>query len=219
VIGCDIMARAQQTNNKKPVQGNHKKTETKQVKRKVEPKRPEMSKKELMFYRGGMLIILLTVIVVTVVLIVRYIATNEQEKNPYDNYIQLVNAEVRELTFVRGDGQYGDFTFFNNKPDYAEIARVINSNDILYFYFYRSSDINEDITEAIKGIEGFSDLAFFFIDIDRLSNRDIFENPDLAHLPLNSSRNHQLIQFNVQTQEFTSDARVDHILTELGKLS
>jgi hypothetical protein len=213
------MARAQQTNTKKPIQGNTKKTNTKQNKQKVEPKRPEMSKKELMFYRGGMLIILLTVIVVTVVLVVRYIATNEQEDKPYENYIQLVNAEVRELTFVRGDGQYGDFTFFYNKPEYAEIARVIDSNDILYFYFYRSSDINDDITEAIKGIEGFEDLAFFFIDIDRLSNRDIFENPDLAHLPLNSTRNHQLIQFNVQTQTFTSDAIVSWILIELQKLS
>lgn len=215
------MARAQQ--NKKPQNKQINKTQkvdkTKDKKKVQEPQKRDMTKKELMFYRGGMLAILLTVIVVTVVLIVRTIANNELERDPYEDYISIVESELEELVFDREDGQYGDFTFFNNKDGYEDLAEVINANDVIYFYFYRSSDMNQEITDALLAIENIDDLAILFIDLDRVANQTVFENPRLAHLPLIEDRNHQLIRFYIDTQTFESDARVDHILIELNKLA
>lgn len=215
------MARAQQ--NKKPQNKQAQKValvDKKQNKKKVQdPQKRDMTKKELMFYRGGMLAILLTVVVVTVVLIVRTIANNELERNPYEDYISIVESELEELVFDREDGQYGDFTFFNNKEGYEDLAEVINNNDVIYFYFYRSSDIDQDITDALLAIENIDDIAILFIDLDRIANQTVFENPRLTHLPLLEDRNHQLIRFYIDTQTFESDARVDHILIELNKLA
>ncbi|MFU8793490.1 MAG: hypothetical protein ACNA7K_05630 [Acholeplasmataceae bacterium] len=215
------MARAQQ--NKKPqnkqTQNTQKVDKVKGKKKVQEPQKRDMTKKELMFYRGGMLAILLTVVVVTVVLIVRTIANNELERNPYEDYISIVESELEELVFDREDGQYGDFTFFNNKEGYEDLAEVINTNDVIYFYFYRSSDMNQEITDALLEIENIDDLAILFIDLDRTANQTVFENPRLAHLPLVEDRNHQLIRFYIDTQTFESDARVDHILIELNKLA
>lgn len=221
MIGCDIMARAQhnkkpQSKKAKPATQTQKKVNSKKIQ---EPQKRDMTKKELMFYRGGMLAILLTVVVVTVVLIVRTIANNELERNPYEDYISIVESELEELVFDREDGQFGDFTFFNNKDGYEDLARLINTNDVIYFYFYRSSDIQPDITTALAEIEDIDNIAIFFIDLDRIANQTIFENARLAHLPLVEDRNHQLIRFYLDTQTFEIDARVDHILIELNKLS
>jgi hypothetical protein len=53
-----------------------------------------MSPKELMFYRGGMLVVLAIIVIVTVILIVRHIATNELDKNPYENYTHITQSEL-----------------------------------------------------------------------------------------------------------------------------
>jgi hypothetical protein len=142
------MAKKQQKKyQKKPAVKQVKKEDTTDRLKENHRDRP-MSKKELMFYRGGMLIVLATIIVVTVVLIVRYIANNELERNPYEDYMQITETELREIVFDRGDNMYGDFTYFENEEGYSDLFNLLNTNDIIYIYFYRTSDIRSEITEV-----------------------------------------------------------------------
>jgi hypothetical protein len=216
------MAKKQQKNqykkpqNKQALKTNKKEDQTDRLKENHRD-RP-MSQKELMFYRGGMLVILAIIIIVTVVLIVRHIASNELDKNPYDDYIHITEEELAEIVFDRGDGVYGDFTFFESDEAYESLLMLLNTNDVIYLYFYRSSDIKNEITEVLKQITNIEDLAILFIDLDKIANQGVLTNPGLAHLNLSETRNHQLVQFNINEQTFAYDGPVEHIIIELSKL-
>jgi hypothetical protein len=129
-----------------------------------------------------------------------------------------LKVNLVQIVFDRGDGMYGDFTVFEGNEDYEDLLNLLNTNDVIYFYFYRKSDIRNNITEVLNKITNIEDLAILFIDLDRTANQDLLTNPDLAHLGLSETRNHQLVQFNINEQTFSYDGPVEHIIIELSKL-
>jgi len=182
---------------------------------KTNPKR-EPSKNEVMFFRVGMSIIALTLVVLAIVLVIQYFVKQDEETGPFDDYISINTNDLLVITQEDQYGVFGDFSYFDGKTAYEDLRRVLYSNDFIYVYFYRSSDINEELETAILAIQGLEDMAFLFVDLDKETT--LFETPGLNHLNLSDSRDNMLLIFDLNAQDFQLEIRVSDILIELNKL-
>lgn len=212
------MARVQQVDTKKKVSTTAapiKNPKSKLELAKTNPKR-EPSKNEVMFFRIGMSIIGLTLVILAIVLLIQYFVNQDEETGPYDDYISITADDLLQITKEEESGVFGDFSFFDGKEDYADLRTVLYGNDFVYVYFYRSSEINNEIKDAILAIEGIEDMAFLFLDLDL--NTTLFETVGIEHLNLDSERDNMFLIFDLNLQEFQLEIRVSDILIELGKL-
>ncbi|HBY65662.1 MAG TPA: hypothetical protein DEG42_04680 [Acholeplasmataceae bacterium] len=182
---------------------------------KTNPKR-EPSKNEVMFFRIGMSVIALTLVILAIVLVIQYFVKQDEETGPFDDYISINANDLLVITQEDEYGVFGDFSYFDGKEVYEDLRTVLYSNDFIYVYFYRSSDINEELETAILAIEGLSDMAFLFVDLD--TETTLFETPGLDHLNLDDTRDNMLLIFDVNAQEFQLEIRVSDILLEINKL-
>jgi len=186
---------------------------------KTNPKR-EPSKNEVMFFRVGMSVIALTLVVLAIVLVIQYFVKQDEETGPFDDYISINVNELLMLTQDNGDQTYGDFDFFVGKEEYEDLRDLIYGNDVMYVYFYRSSEMNEEIQTAILAIEGLEDMTFLFVDMD--VETTLFETAGLEHLNLDDSRDNMLLMFDPQADleedKIRLEIRIDDILIELNKL-
>jgi len=182
---------------------------------KTNPKR-EPSKNEVMFFRIGMSVIALTLVILAIVLVIQYFVKQDEETGPFDDYISINANDLLVITQEDEYGVFGDFSYFDGKEVYEDLRTVLYSNDFIYVYFYRSSDINEELETAILAIEGLSDMAFLFVDLD--TETTLFETPGLEHLNLDDTRDNMLLIFDLNAQEFQLEIRVSDILIEINKL-
>ncbi|MBE0701328.1 MAG: hypothetical protein IH571_06545 [Acholeplasmataceae bacterium] len=218
------MARAQaNSKKKKPVQASQKKQVevtkpvVKNLKKPVTRKEP--TKNEIMFFRIGMGVVAITLVALAIFFIVQFF-NKDEETGPYDDYIHITADDLVQMTFDREDGTYGDFQYFANKPVYEDVFTKLMSNDFVYVYFYRSSAVHEDIKTAIKGIEGFEDMAFFLLDLDLAVNTGIFENVDISHLGLEATKDNQLLVFDMANEDpFSLEINANFIVLDLNALS
>ena len=182
---------------------------------KTNPKR-EPSKNEVMFFRIGMSVIALTLVILAIVLVIQYFVKQDEETGPFDDYISINANDLLVITQEDEYGVFGDFSYFDGKEVYEDLRTVLYSNDFIYVYFYRSSDINEELETAILAIEGLSDMAFLFVDLD--TETTLFETPGLDHLNLDDTRDNMFLIFDLNAQEFQLEIRVSDILIEINKL-
>lgn len=220
------MARVQNTSQKgKQISNKPQAKQPVNPKSKVElaktnPKR-EPTKNEIMFFRIGMIVIALTMIIGTVVILIRYFMNEEAEKGVFDDYIHLTAEDFRILTADDGLGTLGQRDYFQGVDGYEELNEKLAANDIIYVYFYRSSEINEEAVEMIKAIEDFEEYSFFFIDIDQ--NPNLFQTPGIEYLELSETANHMFLKYdynpvNTEEDHFVLWTTTSNILIDLGKL-
>ncbi len=212
------MARVQQVNqakkkNQPSVQKSGADKQNKEL-AKTNPKR-EPSKNEILFFRIGMSVIALTLITVAIIFTIEYFMNDEEVPGVYDDYISITSSDLKYLTYDDGSGVYGDFSYFQGKDDYQDLLQLINDNTEIYVYFYRGTDIDEDIKELILS-KDLSDKAFFIIDLDVA--QDALSGTDFAHLDLDLTRDNLFLTFDVEAQTFSLEVRVVDILREIGKL-
>ncbi|RJX24597.1 MAG: hypothetical protein C4537_06310 [Acholeplasma sp.] len=212
------MARVQQVNqaNKKKQPSAQKNVSDKQNKElaKTNPKR-EPSKNEILFFRIGMSVIALTLITVAIIFTIEYFMNDEEVPGVYDDYISITASDLKYLTYDDGSGVYGDFSYFQGKTDYEELLQLINDNNEIYVYFYRGSDIDEEIKELILS-KDLTDKAFFLIDLDEAEEG--LAGTEFAHLDLDLTRDNLFLTFDVEAQTFSLEVRVVDIVREIGKL-
>ncbi len=211
------------------VQQNAKKSKSK-IQKKEEPKKPlsrkeliqvntkrEPTKNEIMFYRIGMSVITITLIVLAIVLVIQYSKT-DTAVNPYEDNLSITITELTYITAQDEYGVYGDFTQFNGNDDYADLRTVLNSNDMVYIYFYRSSAIDPDIQAAIESVQNLDTMAFLFFDLDNDVNANVFTTAAISHLNLDSTKDNQLVIFDINAQTFQTETRVVDIVNEINSL-
>lgn len=214
------MARVQQDTNKqvkKPINSTKGNTSTKGKPEVVKSNvRKEPSKGEIMFFRIGMSVVALAIITVAIIFIIRAFMDNDEESPVFEDIIHITASDLNNLTsYDEGMGVYGDFTYFAGKTEYEDIFNLINSNDIIYIYFYRSSNLNQELVDIIenKDLEG---IAFFLIDMDTQATQ--LEALSLPHLNLDLTKNNMLVTFNIGTQTFETVTRESFIKIDLGKI-
>ncbi|MCF7931362.1 MAG: hypothetical protein K9L02_07630 [Acholeplasmataceae bacterium] len=183
---------------------------------KASPKK-EPSKNEIMFFRIGMWAIALTIVVVSIVLLVQHFMT-EEEVVPFDDYLHVTVSDLKYITQQDIYGVYGDFSYFDGKDQYEDLRAVLNSNDFVYVYFYRSSDLNLDIKAAIEALVGLEDMAFLFVDLDLADSAGLFTTAEIAHLNLDETKDNMFLIFDINAQSFQLETRVSDILIEINKL-
>ncbi len=212
------MARVQQVNqakkkNQPSVQKSGADKQNKEL-AKTNPKR-EPSKNEILFFRIGMSVIALTLITVAIIFTIEYFMNDEEVPGVYDDYISITSSDLKYLTYDDGSGVYGDFSYFQGKEDYEDLLQLINDNTEIYVYFYRGTDIDDEIKELILS-KDLSDKAFFLIDLDVAG--DALSGTDFAHLDLDLTRDNLFLTFDVEAQTFSLEVRVVDILREIGKI-
>ncbi|MBU1143306.1 MAG: hypothetical protein KKH92_06645 [Firmicutes bacterium] len=211
------MARVQQVKqqNKKSAVNNKPNTaKSKAELAKTNPKR-EASKNEILFFRLGISIIALTLITVAIIFTIRYFMNEDEEEVIYEDLIHITTDDLKYLTYDDGSGVYGDFAHFNGLTDKEDIANVINTNNLIYVYFYRSSAINEEIQALIEALD-LDGKAFLLLDLDK--NADVFELAEKGDFTLDNTRDNMFLIFNVEEQTFQLELRVVDIVREINKL-
>ena len=188
-------------NNKKqqPKKAEIKQTQTtKPVVKKNEKKEP--SKQEIMFFRIGIIVITLTIAVAAIIMLVTYFMDKETEEQPFTDQLQITEDDLVHLMISDTNGGYFiDFDYFTKYDNYSEWQAMIKSNDEIFIYFYKSSEVNLD-TETIINDTDFEGLAFFFLDLDVFTT--IYENANLDHLNLETDASEMLVIFNTVDQGF-----------------
>ncbi|MCD4827698.1 MAG: hypothetical protein K8Q99_07965 [Acholeplasmataceae bacterium] len=181
----------------------------------------EPSKGEIKFFRIGVAIIALGLVVAAIVIIVNNYMTQE-EVNPYEDYNHLQTEELAAITKYVNNTTYGDLDYFTGKSQYADLRVILNQYDVFYFYFYHSSDINEDIKAEIDAMEDIVDSALLFIDLDAYENITLLEDANLTHLSLSADANDMLLIYDVQPESiddfFTLETEAADIIDQLGNL-
>ncbi len=181
----------------------------------------EPSKGEIKFFRIGVAIIVLGLVVAAIVIIVNNYMTQE-EVNPYEDYNHLQTEELAAITKYVNNTTYGDLDYFTGKSQYADLRVILNQYDVFYFYFYHSSDINEDIKAEIDAMEDIVDSALLFIDLDAYENITLLEDANLTHLSLSTEANDMLLIYDVQPESiddfFTLETEAADIIDQLGNL-
>ena len=188
-------------NNKKqqPKKAEIKQTQTtKPVVKKNEKKEP--SKQEIMFSRIGIIVITLTIAVAAIIMLVTYFMDKETEEKPFTDQLQiteddLVHLMINDPTF----GYVVDRDYFTKYDNYSEWLTMINSNDEIFIYFYKSSEVNLE-TETIINDKDLEGKTFFFLDLDVFTT--IYENENLEHLNLLVDEPEMLVIFNTVDQGF-----------------
>jgi len=214
------MARVQQQPNKKNnknINKQPKKVEPKKVDLVKKETRKEPSKNEILFYRVGLTLIVLTLVTVAIIFIVRSFMDKNEEELVFEDYIHITQIDLMYLTYDDGSGVYGDFSYFSGLANYEDLREVIYSNQVIYVYFYRSSNLNEEIKTKIESMD-LEGKAFLFLDLDSTKNANVLEMSELVHLNLPKDRDNILLTFNYELQTFSLDFRVSDILIELNKI-
>lgn len=214
------MARVQQ------VQEANKKNQSKDVKNSSQSKskselaktntKREPTKNEILFFRAGMSVIAIALVTVVIIFLIQYFMDKEDEPGVFDDYISITAEDLKNLTgYDANSGVYGDFTYFAGKDEYEDLFDLINANDKIYIYFYNSTDLNDDIVDAIKdkNLEG---KAFFLVDLSTEASK--LSTADYEHLNLDLERNNLFVTFDVENQEFETEIRTVDILRVIGKL-
>ncbi|PKK96772.1 MAG: hypothetical protein CVV58_04680 [Tenericutes bacterium HGW-Tenericutes-3] len=204
------------TSNNKSGKVVQKSTVSKKTGMKASPKR-EPTKNEIRFFTIGMSVIVLTFLVITAVVLIQYF-TAEEEVVPYEDYLHISVSDLKYITQEDDYGVFGDFSYFNGKDEYEDLRAVLNSNDFIYVYFYRSTDLDTDIETAINNIEDVDTLALLFIDLDLASSAELFTTAEIAHLNLDSEKDNMFLTFDINAQTFDLQSRVSDILIEINKL-
>ncbi len=204
------------SNQKNQVNTLQKNVVTKKNGMKASPQR-EPSKNEVMFFRIGMWAIALTLVVVSIVLLVQHFMGKE-DVIPYEDYIHINVSDLKYMTQDDGYGVFGDFSYFDGKDAYADLRAVLNSNDFIYVYFYRSSDVNLDIKAAIEELTNIDEMAFLFIDLDLADSANLFSTAEIAHLNLDSTKDNMFLTFDINAQSFQLETRASDIIIEINKL-
>ncbi len=211
------MARVQQVKEQNKKAAVNNKTNTAKSKAelsKTNPKR-ESTKNEILFFRLGMSIIALTLITVAIIFTIRYFMNEDEEVVIYEDLIHISTNDLKYLTFDDGSGVYGDFAYFNGLSDKEDLAEVINTNNLIYVYFYRSSTINEEIQTLIEALD-VEGKAFLLLDLDL--NTDVFDLTQKGDFILDSTKDNMLLIFDVEAQTFQLEVRVVDIVREINKL-
>lgn len=215
------MARVQQVpqNKKNSPKVQNQGVKSKENLAKTNPKR-EPSKNEILFFRIGISLIALTLITTAIIFTIRYFMDRNEEAGVYDDYTHVT---VRELGYFMRyypeSNSYGDFSEFDGYSEYDELRTLIDGQDKLYFYFYRSSNINEDITQALQAVEDLSDKPVLFVDMDDAQNSELFTNEWLRHLNLEDSRQSMFLIYDIYADEpFDLWVLTSHIIIEINKL-
>jgi hypothetical protein len=215
------MARVQQVSQTKKdapkVQNQNPKS--KENLAKTNPKR-EPSKNEILFFRIGISLIALTLLTTAIIFTIRYFMDQNEEAGIYDDYTHVT---VRELGYFMRyypeTNSYGDFSEFDGYSEYSDLKALIDGQDKLYFYFYRSSNINEDITEALSNVQDLSDKPVLFVDMDNPQNDELFTNAWLTHLNLEQSRQSMFLIYDIYADDpFDLWVLTSHIIIEINKL-
>ena len=222
------MARVQKTNqtnqkSKSAVKKGQKTNvnpKSRQELAKTNAKSNEPSKNEIMFFRIGIIVIVLTVIIGTVIVLMQYFMTRTEDELPFDDYLHLTTENL--AIFVGEDdlGTFGDRDYYLNVEGLEDLHQKINANDILYVYFYRGSDIDQEVVDAILALDNLDELTFLFINLD--DNPNLFDDGRLAFLSLNSEAKHMLLTFDYYPENpedrfvVWSDTR--NILIDINKL-
>jgi len=189
------------------------------------------SKGEILFFRIGMLIVSLVVVGVIAIFAINYFTNDDDEDtNPYEDYITISQTSLDIIVVDNGNNTFGTRDDFQGYEEYEDLLRLLNSNEIIYFYFYHSSDINEDIEEAlaaqtdVNGIPTYTlldenededYLAFFFIDLDSSLNAELFTDDVISHLELDEDADQMLVTFDSENEDaefFTMESDVDEII-------
>ncbi|MDY0075131.1 MAG: hypothetical protein WC992_06560 [Acholeplasmataceae bacterium] len=208
------------------VQKANKKNETKDVKSNQQAKskaelaktnqKREPTKNEILFFRLGMSFIAITLITVAIIFTIQYFMNKDEEAGVFDDYISITANDLQYMMgYDENSGVYGDFTYFAGKPEYEDLFDLINTNENIYVYFYKSSDMNDDIVDAIKELD-LEGVAFFLVDLD--IHAETLSGAQFTHLDLDLTRSNLLLTFHVEEQDFDIELRVSDILRELGKL-
>jgi len=211
------MARVQQVkeqNKKTAVNNKNNTAKSKAELAKTNPKK-EATKNEILFFRLGMSIIALTLITVAIIFTIRYFMNNDEEVVVYEDLIHITTNDLKYLTYDDGSGVYGDFAYFNGLADKEDLAEVINTNNLIYVYFYRSTKINEEIQTIIEGLD-LEGKAFLLLDLD--ANTTVFDLTEKGDFTLDNTRDNMLLIFNVEAQTFQLEIRVVDIVREINKL-
>ena len=211
------MARVQQVkeqNKKTAVNNKNNTAKSKAELAKTNPKR-EATKNEILFFRLGMSIIALTLVTVAIIFTIRAFMNNDEKVVVYEDLIHITTNDLKYLTYNDGSGVYGDFAYFNGLVDKEDLATVINTNNLIYVYFYRSSKINEEIQTIIENLD-LEGKAFLLLDLDK--NTNVFDLTEKGDFTLDSTRDNMLLIFNVEAQTFQLEIRVVDIVREINKL-
>jgi len=193
------------TYNKKPVQQIKKEPKKGLLEEQKEP-----SKNEILFFRIGMIVISAVVIGLVVLFLINHFSSNDEES--YEDYLYITHTSLSAMVQDNGDNTYGDFTYFNGIDSYEDLRSLINNNDVIYFYFYYSSNVNEDIEDAINNQSAVGGIptqtllddnedeafaAFLFIDLDSALNGELLGDTDLSMLELNEDADEMLVTFDI----------------------
>ncbi len=224
------MARVQKTNQtnqanqKTKNQGkkvvNKSNAKSRQELAKTNAKQLEPSKNEILFFRIGLIVIALTVIIGAVIVLIQYFMSQTEEELPLDDYIHITAENLANFVALDESGNYGDRNFYFGVDGYEDINEKILANDILYVYFYKSSDLQMDVIDEILALENLDALSFVFIDIDQ--NPNLFQDAKLSFLGLSNTATHMLLTFDYYPEnpenrfEVWSDTR--NILITINKL-
>jgi hypothetical protein len=228
MIGCDIMARAQQKKHKsKQKSKNYQKQDkpammsaTKKVKE-VSARHREPSKQEMMFFRIGISIIALLVVTVSIVFAIRYFMEDTEEEGPANQFEHVTAADLENIFMIDelNTTPYVNEEYFQGK----DILQKLLNNTVYYVFVYRSSLIEDTSYLAlIESIPNLDSLPFFLIDLDR--DPDIRTNEKLQHLGMTETHDFQLIIFDMQNlnedgSHFTVWTRERDITIDLEKLT
>ena len=157
----------------------------------------EPSKNEILFFKIGVSVIAIGLVVVAIVMIVSNFM-NKEEINPYIDYNHFKTEELAAMTKYIDETTYGDLDYFTGKTEYEDIRVILNQNDIFYFYFYHSNQINEEIKTEIDKLEGVENLPLIFINLDAIDNLNLFEDENLTHLNLDAELDDMLLIYDMQ---------------------
>lgn len=208
-------------NSKTNVQAKPKANETKKTAAETLKSKREPSKNEIKFFRIGIAIIAIGLVVAAIVIIVNNYMTQE-EVDPYADYNQLQTEELVAITKYVDDTTYGDLDYFIGKTQYEDLRVILNQYDEFYFYFYHSSDINEDIQTEIDKLVDILDSQLLFVDLDASENIILLDNEDLTHLNLSADDNDMLLVYDMQPESiddfFMLYDDVEDIVEQLGNL-
>lgn len=181
----------------------------------------EPSKSEIKFFRIGVAVIAIGLVVAAIVMIVNNYMTQE-DVNPYEEFNHLQTEELVEVTKYVDETTYGNLDYFTGKTEYEDLNAILIQYDVLYFYFYHSLDINEDIKVQIDSMDNLVDSALIFIDLDASENASLLEDTNLTHLNLSVDANDMLLIYDAYPESiedfFSLETEASDIIDQLGNL-
>lgn len=180
-----------------------------------------LTKNEILFFRIGVSVVAIGLVVAAIVMIVNYYM-NDNEVNPYEDYLHFETAELVAMTQKINETTYGDLDYFVGKSKYEDFRVILNDHEVFYFYFYHSNDIEDSIKTEIETIDNIDQSPLIFINLSDPGNLALFEDAKLSHLSLDANADEMLLIYDMQpdtTDEFFEVITdVEDIISELGNL-